>query len=158
MKLKFISYASDLWNFLDIITLVAYIVGLLHRVVPTAVCGTCFYAARIIFAFSHMLFFFRILHMFAVHPELGPKLVMIGKMVRWLYFFCCFCHINMNNYCIISVVCFVFLKKHKLVPSYVVCKNQVSQTPFFVCFVKNLTATELRANCTSNVFFVKIDI
>jgi len=31
-----------------------------------------------------MMFLFRILHMFAVHKELGPKLVMIGKMVSFL--------------------------------------------------------------------------
>jgi len=83
VKLKLISYASDLWNILDIITIVTYIAGLVIRFVPVAVCGTCFYASRIIFAFNHMLFFFRILNMFAVHPQLGPKLAMIGKMVRF---------------------------------------------------------------------------
>jgi len=100
-KLKFISYASDLWNLLDIIMLVTYIAGLVLRFVPIAVCATCFYAARIIFAFNHMTFFFRILHLFTVHPELGPKLVMIGKMVRlfccFIEYFCRFRHVLMRN-------------------------------------------------------------
>ena len=81
--LKLISYASDPWNFLDIITIVTYIAGLILRFIPIAVCATCFYASRIVFAFNHMMFCFRILNMFAVHPQLGPKLVMIGRMVRF---------------------------------------------------------------------------
>jgi len=34
-----------------------------------------------------MMFLFRILHMFAVHKELGPKLVMIGKMVSFSIYY-----------------------------------------------------------------------
>ena len=86
-KLKLFSYASDLLNFLDILALVTYIVGLILRLMPVTVCATCFYASRIIFAFNHMMFFFRILHMFAVHPQLGPKLIMIGKMVRFSLYY-----------------------------------------------------------------------
>ena len=82
--LKFKNYSSDMWNFLDILTLVTYIPGLILRLIPATVCGTCFYASRIVLAFNYMMFFFRILHMFAVHQELGPKLVMIGKMVSFL--------------------------------------------------------------------------
>jgi len=87
VKLKLKSYVTDLWNVVDIATFVTYIAGLILRFIPTSVCGTCFYVARMIFAFNHMMFFFRILHMFAVHPELGPKLVMIGKMVRFLFYY-----------------------------------------------------------------------
>jgi len=65
------------------LTLGTYVPGLILRFIPISVCGTCFYTARIIFAFNHMMFFFRILHMFAVHKELGPKLVAIGRMVRF---------------------------------------------------------------------------
>ena len=61
-----------------------YAVGLTLRFTLIAICGLCFYASRIIFAFNYMMFLFRILHMFAVHKELGPKLVMIGKMVSFL--------------------------------------------------------------------------
>ena len=81
--LKFISYVFDKWNIFDIITIVTYIMGLVLRCIPIAVCDRCFYAARIIFAFNHMLFSFRILNLFSVHEQLGPKLIMIGKMVRF---------------------------------------------------------------------------
>jgi len=80
--LKFISYSSDTWNILDMLTLVTYVAGLILRFIPLTVCGTCFYASRVVFAVNHMMFFFRILHMFSVHEKLGPKLVMIGRMVR----------------------------------------------------------------------------
>ena len=83
VTLKLLSYASDLWNFLDIITFFTYLAGLVLRLIPIAVCATCFYASRIILAVNHMMFFFGILRVFAVHRILGPKLVMIGEMVRF---------------------------------------------------------------------------
>ena len=79
--LKLRHHVSDLWNLLDVVTLLTYAGGLVLRVMPVSLCGPCFYAARIVLAFNLMLFFFRILHMFAVHANLGPKLVMIYKMV-----------------------------------------------------------------------------
>ena len=81
--LKFKNYSLDMWNFLDMLTLVTYVPGLILRFIPLTVCGACFYASRIVFAFNYMMFFFRVLHMFAIHQELGPKLVMIGRMVRF---------------------------------------------------------------------------
>ena len=81
VRLKFFSYVSDHWNFVDVLTIGTYIPGLVLRFIPTSTCGTCFYAACIIFAFNHMLFSFRILNMFAVYSQLGPKLIMIGRMV-----------------------------------------------------------------------------
>jgi len=80
---KLISYASDVYNCIDVVTIVTYIPGLVLRCIPVTVCATCFYAARIIFAFNYMFFCLRFLNMFDLHPQLGPKLVMIGKMVRY---------------------------------------------------------------------------
>jgi len=103
VRLKFISYASDPWNCVDMVAIITYLAGLVLRCIPVAACGTCFYAARIVFAFNHMLFCFRILNMFAVHSQLGPKLIMISRMVTSLY---CFNHVYVAfllfhswNYC-----------------------------------------------------------
>jgi len=83
LKLKIKSYVANPWNRLDIFNFFVYIVGISLRFFSIAICGLCFYASRIIFAFNHMMFLFRILHMFAIFKSLGPKLVMINKMVRF---------------------------------------------------------------------------
>ena len=44
-------------------------------------CKECVEAGRIVLSICVMMFWFRILHIFSVHKELGPKLVMIGRMV-----------------------------------------------------------------------------
>jgi len=68
-----------------------------------------------------MMFFFRILHMFAVHPKLGPKLVMIGKMVRCycvLGFSCHFYHVNVRS----EKQCVQF--GLSIMVSYIMCRNK----------------------------------
>ncbi len=45
-------------------------------------CTACVEAGRVVLSLCLMMFWFRILHIFSVHKELGPKLVMIGRMVR----------------------------------------------------------------------------
>ena len=86
VSLKFRGYITNIWNIMDVIALLTFIVGLVLRLIPVDICPnqSCFTAARIIYALDLMAFFFRILHMFSVHKKLGPKLDMIGQMV------CCF--------------------------------------------------------------------
>jgi hypothetical protein len=83
VRLKFHSYVTDTWNILDMIALITFMVGITLRVLPIDMCTnqSCFVAARVIYGVNLMTFFFRVLHMFSVHKQLGPKLVMIGQMV-----------------------------------------------------------------------------
>jgi len=69
---------------------VTYLSGLILRLVPITVCGTCFYASRVVLVFNHMMFFFRALHIFTVWEKLGPKVVMISKMVRFSFVMSCY--------------------------------------------------------------------
>ena len=82
--LKLYCYATDPWNILDMVSFLSYAAGLILRFIPISVCSTCFYASRIIFALNYMAFFFHIFIVFAVHPALGPKLVIIARMVRYI--------------------------------------------------------------------------
>ena len=75
---KIWDYITDFWNFLDIFTILLFIAGVVLQV---SNCDDCFEASRVVLAINLMTFFFRILHIFSVHKELGPKLVMIGRMV-----------------------------------------------------------------------------
>ncbi|WAR05184.1 TMP2L-like protein [Mya arenaria] len=76
---KIQSYISDTWNKVDTMTIVVFIIGIILRFMPYE---RTFEAARVVLALNFVTFFLRLLHIFSVHKELGPKLVMIGKMVK----------------------------------------------------------------------------
>ena len=61
---------------MDIAALVIFIVGEIVRPFHLDL-------ARVILAFDLVLFFIRVLHIFSIHRELGPKLVMIRRMVKF---------------------------------------------------------------------------
>ena len=86
---KLWSYISDTWNIVDMITIVLFIIGMVLRFIPSS---STFEAARVFLALNFVSFFLRLLHIFSVHKELGPKLVMIGRMVSGLC-----CHFSIKN-------------------------------------------------------------
>ncbi|XP_014666350.1 PREDICTED: transient receptor potential cation channel subfamily M member 2-like [Priapulus caudatus] len=53
----------------------------------TSISKNTFMAARVLLALDLVLFFMRLLHIFLVHKELGPKLVMIARMLNDLLYF-----------------------------------------------------------------------
>ena len=79
---------KDMWNFLDAVTLIAFFVGFLFRYVSPHYMimriVSCLEVARIIFALDLMLFYLRTLDIFYLHRKLGPQLVMITEMVRYV--------------------------------------------------------------------------
>lgn len=80
-RLKFKQYIFDFWNILDVITILTFFIGIILKLVPQESCKDCLEASRIMLALNLMMFYFRMLDIFSVHKELGPKLVMIGRMV-----------------------------------------------------------------------------
>ena len=76
-------YLKDNWNILDILIMGLFVVGFVLRLVPSANCPQCLDSARVVLALDLMLFYLRALHIFSVHRQLGPKLVMIQNMVRF---------------------------------------------------------------------------
>ena len=82
LSTKLWSYISDTWNIVDMITIVLFIIGMVLRFIPSP---STFEAARVFLALNFVSFFLRLLHIFSVHKELGPKLVMIGRMVSGFY-------------------------------------------------------------------------
>ncbi|WAR04383.1 TRPM2-like protein [Mya arenaria] len=77
-------YFTDTWNVVDTMTNMLFIIGITLRFLPYE--GT-FEAARVVLALNFITFFLRLLYIFSVHKELGPKLVMIGKMMKDLIYF-----------------------------------------------------------------------
>ena len=71
------AYLSFVWNLFDILTAVLFILGYTLRLVT---CSSCLHAARVVLCLDLILYWTRLLHIFSVHKQLGPKVVMIGKM------------------------------------------------------------------------------
>ncbi|XP_052803076.1 transient receptor potential cation channel subfamily M member 2-like [Mya arenaria] len=97
MKLKI--YITDTWNVVDTLTIVLFIIGIILRFTPYE---STFEAARVILAINFVTFFMRLLHIVSVHKELGPKLVMIGKMIQDLMYFLVILMVFMCSYAIAS--------------------------------------------------------
>ena len=81
---KLYSYITNGWNIVDVITILLFICGMMFKLIRT---DDTLEAARVILGLNLITFFIRILHIFSVHKELGPKLVMIGRMVSYILFF-----------------------------------------------------------------------
>nr|KAI8744050.1 transient receptor potential cation channel subfamily M member 2-like [Biomphalaria glabrata] len=81
-KLK--TYLKNKWNYLDIVCILLFALGISLRFVPDDDFMT---AARVILSINLITFFFRILQIFSINKQLGPKLVMIGKMLQDLKWF-----------------------------------------------------------------------
>ena len=79
LRSKIVSYFTDSWNILDVITVVLFTIGMILRFVPD---DNFLEAARVVLSLNLVSFFLRILHIFSVNKQLGPKLVMIRRMVR----------------------------------------------------------------------------
>ena len=70
----------EMWNILDMLAQFVFLMGLVLRFIPDN--PDCFKAARVMWALSLIMFWCRLLQSFTIDRNLGPKLVMIGRMVR----------------------------------------------------------------------------
>ncbi|XP_077980495.1 transient receptor potential cation channel subfamily M member-like 2 [Glandiceps talaboti] len=78
------SWASDAWNIFDFLMFVFFIISVILRFTLSS---DNFYIARIIYCITMMLFYFRLLHMGFVQKDIGPKIIMIFKMLKDLMYF-----------------------------------------------------------------------
>ncbi|XP_043939343.1 transient receptor potential cation channel subfamily M member 4-like isoform X2 [Protopterus annectens] len=79
-KLK--QYVLDVWNQCDMTAILLFIIGLICRMFKTS-----YDAGRVIFCIDYMVFTLRLIHIFAVNKQLGPKIIIVGKMMKDVFFF-----------------------------------------------------------------------
>ncbi|XP_076815902.1 transient receptor potential cation channel subfamily M member-like 2 isoform X1 [Clavelina lepadiformis] len=79
---KVSNWFDQLDNKLDLLSFVLFLLGFGLRFDKFS-----FEAARVLLAFAFIVYCLRILSMFTVHEELGPKLLMVGKMLKDIAFF-----------------------------------------------------------------------
>ncbi|KAL3836759.1 hypothetical protein ACJMK2_022176, partial [Sinanodonta woodiana] len=82
---KLSNYITDGWNILDIFILGLFLCGMILRIFDIKQVAE---SAQVVHGVNLITFYMRLLHIFSVHRELGPKLEMIIQMVyNMVYFF-----------------------------------------------------------------------
>lgn len=73
---KFTLYVEDNWNKCDMVAIFLFIIGVTCRMLPSV-----FEAGRTVLAMDFMVFTLRLIHIFAIHKQLGPKIIIVERMV-----------------------------------------------------------------------------
>ncbi|XP_047375578.1 transient receptor potential cation channel subfamily M member 5 [Sciurus carolinensis] len=79
---KLTLYVEDNWNKCDVVAIFLFTVGVTCRVRPSL-----FEAGRTILAIDFMVFTLRLIHIFAIHKQLGPKIIIVERMMKDVFFF-----------------------------------------------------------------------
>ncbi|XP_069886906.1 transient receptor potential cation channel subfamily M member 2 isoform X1 [Dipodomys merriami] len=75
-------YFSDFWNKLDAGAILLFIAGLTCRLVPATL-----YPGRVILSLDFIMFCLRLMHIFTVSKTLGPKIIIVKRMMKDVFFF-----------------------------------------------------------------------
>ncbi|XP_074193013.1 LOW QUALITY PROTEIN: transient receptor potential cation channel subfamily M member 5 [Rhinolophus sinicus] len=75
-------YVDDNWNKCDMVAIFLFIVGVTCRMLPPV-----FEAGRAVLAVDFMVFTLRLIHIFAIHKQLGPKIIIVERMMKDVFFF-----------------------------------------------------------------------
>ncbi|XP_060111450.1 transient receptor potential cation channel subfamily M member 4 [Heteronotia binoei] len=75
-------YFQDTWNQFDITALLLFMLGVVCRLFPES-----FESGRTILCLDFMVFTLRLIHIFAVNKQLGPKMIIVGKMMKDVFLF-----------------------------------------------------------------------
>ncbi|NXO83696.1 TRPM5 protein, partial [Sitta europaea] len=79
---KFKLYVEDNWNKCDMVTIFLFMFGVTCRML-----NSTFQAGRTILAIDFMVFTLRLIHIFAIHKQLGPKIIIVERMMKDVFFF-----------------------------------------------------------------------
>ncbi|XP_059927189.1 transient receptor potential cation channel subfamily M member 5 [Gadus macrocephalus] len=90
-KIKF--YLEDNWNKCDMVAISLFVVGLSCRM-----SSNTYEAGRTVLALDFMVFTLRLIHIFAIHKQLGPKIIIVERMMKDVFFFLFFLSVWMIAY------------------------------------------------------------
>ncbi|XP_024659218.2 transient receptor potential cation channel subfamily M member 4 [Maylandia zebra] len=79
---RFRLYIKDLWNKCDLTAISLFIIGLICRMFHWS-----HEFGRDVLCLDYMVFTLRLIHIFAIHKQLGPKIIIVGKMMKDVFFF-----------------------------------------------------------------------
>ncbi|XP_040919383.1 transient receptor potential cation channel subfamily M member 4a [Toxotes jaculatrix] len=76
------NYIQDVWNKCDLTAITLFTLALCCRMFPWS-----YEFGRAVMAIDFMVFTLRLIHIFAIHKQLGPKIIIVGKMMKDVFFF-----------------------------------------------------------------------
>ncbi|XP_035770228.1 transient receptor potential cation channel subfamily M member 4-like [Neolamprologus brichardi] len=79
---RFRLYIQDVWNKCDLTAISLFIIGLICRMFHWS-----YEFGRDVLCLDYMVFTLRLIHIFAIHKQLGPKIIIVGKMMKDIFFF-----------------------------------------------------------------------
>ncbi|XP_056872165.1 transient receptor potential cation channel subfamily M member 5 isoform X2 [Takifugu flavidus] len=79
---KFKLYVEDNWNKCDMVAISLFVVGVVCRMLKDT-----YEAGRTVLAIDFMVFTLRLIHIFAIHKQLGPKIIIVERMMKDVFFF-----------------------------------------------------------------------
>uniref|UniRef100_A0A673M6V9 Transient receptor potential cation channel subfamily M member 4-like n=1 Tax=Sinocyclocheilus rhinocerous TaxID=307959 RepID=A0A673M6V9_9TELE len=86
-------YVQDVWNKFDVLAISLFIAGLCCRMFSWS-----YNTGRDILCMDFMVFTLRLIHIFAIHRQLGPKIIILGKMIKDALFFLLFLGVWLSAY------------------------------------------------------------
>ncbi|XP_077405985.1 transient receptor potential cation channel subfamily M member 4-like [Vanacampus margaritifer] len=75
-------YIQDMWHKCDLTAIILFIIGLICRMFRLS-----YEFGRDVMCADYMVFTLRLIHIFAIHKQLGPKIIIVGKMMKDVFFF-----------------------------------------------------------------------
>uniref|UniRef100_A0AAY5L9Q4 Transient receptor potential cation channel, subfamily M, member 5 n=1 Tax=Esox lucius TaxID=8010 RepID=A0AAY5L9Q4_ESOLU len=79
---KYKLYVEDNWNKCDMVAILLFVIGVSCRMVKAT-----YEAGRTVLALDFMVFTLRLIHIFAIHKQLGPKIIIVERMMKDVFFF-----------------------------------------------------------------------
>ncbi|XP_053482029.1 transient receptor potential cation channel subfamily M member 2 [Ictalurus furcatus] len=77
-------YIKDSWNILDMLSILLFITGLVCRLQASS---TVFYVGKIILCIDFIIFSLRLMAIFTISKILGPKIIIVRRMMMDMFFF-----------------------------------------------------------------------
>ncbi|KAL0984530.1 hypothetical protein UPYG_G00142760 [Umbra pygmaea] len=75
-------YFQDVWNMCALTAITLFIIGVICRMFHWS-----YESGRAVLCVDYMVFTLRLIHIFAIHKQLGPKIIIVGKMMKDIFFF-----------------------------------------------------------------------
>ncbi|XP_061143606.1 transient receptor potential cation channel subfamily M member 2 isoform X3 [Syngnathus typhle] len=75
-------YFRELWNILDVLSIILFIIGLVFRLTTKL-----FYAGKVVLCLDFVVFCLRLMAIFSISRTLGPKIIIVRRMMMDMFFF-----------------------------------------------------------------------
>ncbi|CAL8317177.1 unnamed protein product [Arctogadus glacialis] len=76
------TYIQDIWNKCDLTAITVFALAVACRMFDES-----YHFGRALMALDFMVFTLRLIHIFAIHKQLGPKIIIVSKMMKDVFFF-----------------------------------------------------------------------